>query len=116
MDVSELWAVTEGHPMPLSDKEAVFRALIHFRKAEEIDGAAPEDLTEALDAVCKALEHDENLLPDGMFEFILDGATRRAVDGPGTYGDGVRLVRRDTTRWHTQFLAVLDDIAAHTVE
>lgn len=65
-----------------------FRALVSWPDEAEIEGGTPQDRKEALEAVSKALEGDQAILPRKTAEMIFD-----ATDEPvTTYGEGADAV------------------------
>ena len=111
LDVSELWALAEGHPTPLSDAEDIFCALISFPDGEAIDGARFEDLSGALDAACKALRDDDHILPRAMLDLVLEQVAPTNAAATRTYADAARIVSARPAPWHARFVAVLGDVA-----
>ena len=104
MDVSELWALTEGHLMPLSEKEAIFRALVGFPHAEAICGADAEDLADALDAACNALHDDLNGLPRATLDLVLEQIAPTKAAATRTYADAALIVSARPAPWRARFL------------
>ena len=109
LDVSELWALAEGHPTPLSDAEDIFCALISFPDGEAIDGARFEDLSGALDAACKALRNDNHSLPRAALDLVLEQIAPTNAAATRSYGDAARIVSARPEPWYARFLAVPRD-------
>jgi hypothetical protein len=97
--------------MPVSDIEAIFCALISFPDGEAIVGADFGDLTESLDAACKALRDDNNSLPRATLDLMLEQIAPTNAAATRTFADAARIVSARPAPWHARFLAVLGDEA-----